>query len=80
MEVLPGKLDGRRKKMAELRVVFWSADWSPWQAVVRLRRNWPALAFALTPDYAQGTTEGPGASAPEGSGSSSVGRRRTGRG
>ena len=30
VEALPSKLDGRRKKMAELRVGFWSADWSPW--------------------------------------------------
>jgi len=60
VEELPGKLDGRRKRMAELRVGFWSADWSPWQAVVRLRRNWPALSFVLTPDYAPGGTEGQG--------------------
>ncbi|TPG52438.1 hypothetical protein EAH89_17870 [Roseomonas nepalensis] len=84
VEVLPGKLDGRRKKMAELRVGFWSADWSPWQAVVRLRRSWPALAFVLTPDYAPGAADGQGASAAEaraseGSGSSvSRGRARRG--
>ena len=85
VEVLPGKLDGRRKKMAELRVGFWSADWSPWQAVLRLRRDWPALAFVLTPDYAPGGADGQGArvvgaSASEGSGSSSVSRGRARRG
>ena len=63
VEVLPGKLDGRRKKMAELRLGFWSADWSPWQAVLRLRKDWPALAFVLTPDYAPGGADGQGVSA-----------------
>ena len=71
--------------MAELRVGFWSADWSPWQAVLRLRKDWPALSFVLTPDYAPGGAEGQevrvvGASAPEGSGSSSVSRGRARRG
>ncbi|TPG40976.1 hypothetical protein EAH89_28860 [Roseomonas nepalensis] len=85
VEVLPGKLDGRRKKMAELRVGFWSADWSPWQAVLRLRRDWPALSVVLTSDYAPGAAEGQGAStaegrALEGSGSSSVSRGRARRG
>ncbi|WP_052402980.1 hypothetical protein [Muricoccus aerilatus] len=80
VEVLPGKLDGRKKKMAELRVGFWSADWSPWQAVLRLRRSWPALAFVLQPDYAPGGAEGQGASALEGTGSSSVSRERARRG
>ena len=67
VEELPGKLDGRRKKMAEFRVGFWSADWSPWQAVLRLRRNWPELSFVLTPDYAPGATEGQGGPAAEAS-------------
>jgi len=62
-EVLAGRMDRRKKKMAELRVGFWSAGWSPWQAVVRLRRNWPALAFVLTPDYAPGGADGQGESA-----------------
>ena len=51
VEALPGKLDGRRKKMAEFRVGFWSADWSPWAAVARLRRAWPELSFELRPHY-----------------------------
>lgn len=54
VEELPGTMDRRKKKMAELRVGFWSADWSPWQAVLRLRRNWSELSFVLTPDYAPG--------------------------
>ncbi|UFN51572.1 hypothetical protein LPC08_25245 (plasmid) [Roseomonas sp. OT10] len=52
-------LDGRKRRMAELRVEFWSADWSPWQALRRLRRNWPALSFTLQPDYAGGDDDEP---------------------
>lgn len=47
-------IDGRKRRMAELRVEFWSADWSPWQAVRRLRRNWPVLIFDLQPNYGGG--------------------------
>jgi hypothetical protein len=74
VEALPGTMDRRRRKMAELRVGFWSADWSPWQAVARLRRAWPDLAFALQPDYA------PGGSAPAERAPSSGSRARTRRG
>ncbi|WP_156963936.1 hypothetical protein [Muricoccus aerilatus] len=63
VDELPSTLDRRRKKMAELRVGFWSADWSPWQAVVRLGQNWPELLFVLTPDYAPDGTEGQGVAA-----------------
>ncbi|MBI0538530.1 hypothetical protein D9599_23505 [Roseomonas sp. KE2513] len=82
---LSSTLDRRRKKMAELRVGFWSADWSPWQAVVRLRRNWPELLFVLTPDYVPGGTEGQGeaagaASAGEKDKSAPVSRARARRG
>lgn len=54
VEELPGTMDRRRRRMAELRVGFWSADWSPWQAVLRLRRTWPGLSLVLMPDYAPG--------------------------
>ncbi|UFN51614.1 hypothetical protein LPC08_25485 (plasmid) [Roseomonas sp. OT10] len=51
VRLLPTELDGRRKRMGELRVEFWSADWSPWQALRRLRRGWPELTLALRPHY-----------------------------
>jgi hypothetical protein len=56
--VLPSTLDGRKKKMGQWRVGFWSADWSPWQAVARLRRASPDLAFGLQPHYAPGADAG----------------------
>ena len=51
VRLLPAELDGRRRRMAELRVEFWSADWSPWQALRRLRRAWPELSLELRPHY-----------------------------
>jgi hypothetical protein len=54
VEALPGTLDRRQRRMGQFRVGFWSADWSPWQALARLRRVWPELSFALQPDYAPG--------------------------
>jgi hypothetical protein len=49
---VPAPRDGRRRKMDQMAVEFWSADWSPWQALRRLRRAWPDLTLALRPDYA----------------------------
>ena len=54
VRALPARPDGRRKHTDALVVEFWSADWSPWRAVIRLRRQWPALTFQLVPDYADG--------------------------
>jgi hypothetical protein len=51
VEELPSTLDGRRRKMRQLRVGFWSADWSPWAAIARLRRERPNLSFELQPHY-----------------------------
>jgi alkylation response protein AidB-like acyl-CoA dehydrogenase len=39
-------------------VGFWSADWSPWAALARLRRAGPDLSLALQPDYAPGMEAG----------------------
>jgi hypothetical protein len=44
--------------MGQFRVGFWSADWSPWQALARLRRAWPDLSLDLQPDYAPGMEAG----------------------
>ncbi len=34
-----------------LRLRFWSADWSPWAALQRMRERFPALRFKLSPIY-----------------------------
>ncbi|MBB5696154.1 hypothetical protein [Muricoccus pecuniae] len=51
VELLPSTLDGRKRKMGQLRIGFWSADWSPWAAIARLRRAWPELSLELRPHY-----------------------------
>ena len=48
---LPGQADGRRRQTSQVVIEFWSADWSPWPALVALRQAWPGLSFALRPDY-----------------------------
>ncbi|MCK8788058.1 hypothetical protein M0638_27255 [Roseomonas sp. NAR14] len=78
VRALPAALDGRRKRMAELRVEFWSADWSPWPALRRLRRDWPDLTLDLRPHYDE-KNDAPGeaeASEPE----RAMPRNRKGRG
>jgi hypothetical protein len=42
---------------AVLRVDFWSADWTPWRALLRLREAWPALRFDIRPSYAAAGAE-----------------------
>lgn len=37
-----------------LRLGFWSADWTPWRALLALRAAWPSLGFELRPLYAHG--------------------------
>lgn len=50
-------MDGadRRTQKAEgpaaLKLRFWSADWTPWRALKKVRAAWPGLRFDLRPDY-----------------------------
>jgi hypothetical protein len=37
--------------IAQFRVAFWSADWTPWPVFRRLRADWPALRFEVRPRY-----------------------------
>jgi hypothetical protein len=50
---LPANKAGKaaRPEPGRLRLGFWSADWTPWPAVARLRRDWPALRFDIRPRY-----------------------------
>ncbi len=50
---LPVPKAGQRSVRApgRLRLGFWSADWTPWPAIARLRRDWPALRFEVRPCY-----------------------------
>ncbi len=54
---LPVAKAGQRPPVREpgrMRLGFWSADWTPWPAVARLRRDWPALRFEVRPIYDAG--------------------------
>jgi len=30
---------------------FLSADWTPWRAIIHLRRDWPSLVLDIRPGY-----------------------------
>lgn len=34
-----------------LKLRFWSADWTPWRALEKIRADWPGLWFDVRPDY-----------------------------
>ena len=34
-----------------LRVSFWSAEWTPWRALVTIRARFPGLRFDVQPHY-----------------------------
>lgn len=51
---LPVTRDRRLRRTDRWVVAFWSADWSPWPALLRLRRGWPALRLDLAPHYDDG--------------------------
>ncbi len=54
VRALPAAGDRRQKGTGRLRLEFWSADWSPWQALRRLQQDWPALRLTLQPAYGDG--------------------------
>ena len=46
--------DRRLRRSARIVFEFRSADWTPWQAIIRLRQVWPRLIFAVCPHYDDG--------------------------
>ena len=51
VRLLEGEGDRRLRRTARLALEFYAADWSPWQALLRMRARWPVLVFDLRPDY-----------------------------
>ncbi|WP_193731928.1 transposase [Komagataeibacter sp. FXV3] len=45
--------DQRTRRSARLVYRFWSAEWTPWQALERVRTDWPELVFDIRPQYAR---------------------------
>lgn len=54
VRVVAAHADRRLRRSARMVIEFWSADWTPWQAILRLRRDWPALILHITPHYDDG--------------------------
>ena len=54
VRVLQGQDDKRLRRSARVTFEFRSADWTPWAAIRRLRRDWPQLVLAARPHYADG--------------------------
>ncbi len=43
---------GRAQDQREIwRLGFWSADWTPWRALHRIRSDWPTLCLDARPAY-----------------------------
>ncbi|MBS0961371.1 site-specific integrase [Acetobacter thailandicus] len=43
--------DRRARRCLKMIYEFWSADWTPWQAFIHLRSEWPELVFDIRPHY-----------------------------
>lgn len=54
VRIVEENADKRLRRSGRIVMEFWSADWTPWQAILRLRRDWPKLVFAITPRYGDG--------------------------
>jgi hypothetical protein len=50
--------DRRLRRSARVVYEFYAADWTPWQAILRLRRDWPQLVLVVEPQYDQPGTPG----------------------
>jgi hypothetical protein len=51
VRVVEDQGDRRLRRSARMKIEFRSADWTPWAAILRLRRDWPALIFDIRPLY-----------------------------
>ena len=54
VRIVEENADRRLRRTGRIVMDFWSADWTPWQAILRLRRDWGKLVFAVTPRYDDG--------------------------
>ena len=53
VRLLQENADRRLRRSARVVYEFLSADWTPWQAIMRLRRDWPKLVLAVDPRYGE---------------------------
>jgi hypothetical protein len=52
--LVPAGCKKLRGKQAQLSLEFWSADWTPWPAIVAIRQRFADLTLKVTPDYSGG--------------------------
>jgi len=51
---VPGRGQPHRRDPGLFWTGFWSADWTPWRAVLVLRDRWPGLSIEVRPLYSHG--------------------------
>jgi hypothetical protein len=51
VRLVEANADRRRRRTGRLVYEFWSADWTPWQALLRLRHDWHGLILTVIPRY-----------------------------
>jgi hypothetical protein len=51
VRLIEANADRRLRRSGRVVYEFVSADWTPWQAILRLRHDWPQLIFAVCPCY-----------------------------
>lgn len=54
VRIVEDNADKRLRRTGRIVMDFWSADWTPWQAILRLRRDWLKLVFDIQPRYDDG--------------------------
>ena len=54
VRILEENADRRLRRSARVVFEFFSADWTPWQAILRLRQDWPQLILVIEPRYDDG--------------------------
>jgi hypothetical protein len=54
VRILDPHPDRRLRRAARVTFDFFAADWTPWQAIRRMRADWPELIFDIRPRYDDG--------------------------
>ncbi len=54
VHIIPKKSERRGRKTTQIKMEFWSADWTPWAALATIRQNWPAIRFDVRVVYDDG--------------------------
>jgi hypothetical protein len=58
VRLLEENSDRRLRRSARVVYEFLSADWTPWQALLQLRHDWPTLVLVAQPRYGEANGAG----------------------